>query len=362
MKFSVKAERLRRALNAVKGAIAKKPAMPILAQVLLRVAGDRLTVTGTDLELAVSAEIAVRGECSGAVAVNHERLSALVKALPDIDIAVTLADDRLKVRAGTSRIALGTLPCDSFPELEADSFGPPVTLPAERLAGLLEQVTYAMAKNDVRYFLNGIQLQMEDGLIRMVASDGHRLAYAEATVDGGLGAAAAVIVPRTGALELAKALTVGGEAALSLAPNAVRCGLTDLVFTVKLIDGQYPDWRRIVPRAFASSLSVDRQALLAALRRVAVVADAHASVRLDISPSVIDLTAHTEHDAGSDKVEATLDGDPQALAFNGEYLIAALEHISSATVVMDVAAGGSSAVLRDPDSDTAQHIVMPMRL
>lgn len=362
MKFSVKAKPLGQALSAIKGAISKKPAMPILAQALLRVAGDRLTVTGTDLELAVSADIAVTCETSGAVAVNHERLLALVKALPDIDVAMTLADGRLKVRAGTSRFTLGVLPGDSFPELEADSFGPPVTLPAEQLAGLLEQVTYAVAKDDIRYYLKGVHVQLEDGTLRVVASDGHRLAYAEMALDTAPGANAAVIIPRTAALELAKALTVGGEVALSLAPNAVRCALTDREFTVKLIEGQYPDWRRIVPKQFASSLSVDRQELLTALRRVAIVADEHSSVRLDIAKSVIDLTAHTEHDAGSDKVDATLDGDPQAITFNSEYLIAALEHIASPTIVMDVASGGFNAVLRDPESEAAQHIVMPMRI
>jgi DNA polymerase-3 subunit beta len=363
MEFSTDAGGLASALASIKGAVEKRSTLPILASVLLSLEGDALTLTGTNLELELKAARAVAGARNGAVSASAERLLALCRALPEgAEVRLKLEDDCLRVTSGRSKFKLLTMPAENFPAFDGAGMGEPITVPAATLSVLLHGASYAMAKGDVRYYLNGILLEIDPGELRLVASDGHRLALASAVLElPALGKSC--VVPCNSVAELHKLLSGGGDVALAVSGNALRVTLADgTVFSTKLIEGKFPDWRRVLPTQFRAVFDVARVALIEALKRVAITAsDAGRAVHFDLTTDGVALSSGQE-DTAEDFVPGTLDGDPVALGFNAGYLLDALAHLEGETARISIAQAGNSALIVDPESELSRHVVMPMRI
>ena len=292
MKFAVSREALLRPLQLVTGVVERRQTLPVLSNLLLSVDGNRLSMTGTDLEVQLVAvvELDAPAASGGEVTVPARKLMDIWRALPEgAKVEFGLDDQRATLRSGRSRFQLATLPASEFPSLDESAADLAVSLAQGQLRHLIERTSFSMAQQDVRYFLNGMLLEVNAEHVRSVATDGHRLAMC--TVEPGVADAALtqVIVPRKGVLELARLLAEGDEQVeLSIGSNHLRATVGDYTFTTKLVDGKFPDYEKVVPRAGAREVVGDRQELKEAFGRAAILSnEKYRGVRITLSPDTL---------------------------------------------------------------------------
>ena len=367
MKFTATREQLIQPVQAVIGVVERKQTMPVLANVLLSVKGSRLAVTGTDLEV----ELVASGEVSvgqpGEITVPGRKLLEIAKALPEKStVTVSLDGERLKVSAGRSRFTLSTLAASEFPVVESVSAQQTLTLPQAELGRLIAKTHFSMAQQDVRYYLNGTLLETDGKLLRTVATDGHRLAIAEAQLaTGGKNVnAQQVIVPRKGILELQRILGNEGDVEITIGSNHIRLQIGDIRFTSKLIDGKFPDYGRVIPASPSKAVVVERDSFRAALQRTAILSnEKYRGVRVSLAKNSLKLQAHNpEQEEAQDEVEIDYKGEEMEIGFNVTYLLDALTAIDTETVELGLTDSNSSCLIRSPGTTHSRYVVMPMRL
>lgn len=365
MMISVRREELFKPLGAVVGVVERRHALPILANVLLRFDASELTLTATDLEAELRISLhGLSGE-PGELTVPARKLYDICRALPvDARLDIRLERDKAVVKSGRSRFTLTTLPASEFPSLEAAQWQDSIALSQSTLKRLLERAAFCMAQQDVRYYLNGLLLELSSQRIRAVATDGHRLALAEAAAEYA-GSERQVIVPRKGVQEMLR-LLADDEAAVELhfGGNHIRCALPGVTLTSKLIDGRFPDYHRVIPAKHTRSVKVDREGFREVLGRVAILAnEKYRGVRLSVVAGQLKLTAHNpEQEEAQEELSADYQGDPLEIGFNVNYLIEAANALAGATVDIGLTDADSSGTLRAPDDSQQLYVVMPMRL
>lgn len=367
MKFTATREQIIQPVQAVIGVVERKQTMPVLANVLLSVKGNRLSVTGTDLEVELVASGEVNVGQPGEITVPGRKLLEIAKALPDkVSVTVSLDGERLKVVAGRSRFTLSTLAATEFPVVESVSAQQTLTLPQAELGRLIAKTHFSMAQQDVRYYLNGTLLETDGKLLRTVATDGHRLAIAEAQlVTGGKNVSAQqVIVPRKGILELQRILGNEGEVEITIGSNHIRLQIGDIRFTSKLIDGKFPDYGRVIPASPSKAVVVERDSFRAALQRTAILSnEKYRGVRVSLAKNSLKLQAHNpEQEEAQDEVEIDYAGEEMEIGFNVTYLLDALTAIDTETVELGLTDSNSSCLIRSPGTTHSRYVVMPMRL
>jgi DNA polymerase III subunit beta len=367
MKFSASREQILGPLQAVIGVVERKQTMPVLANVLLSVKGNRLSVTGTDLEV----ELVASGEVSvaqpGEITVPGRKLLEIAKALPDkAPVTVTMDGEKVKISAGRSRFVLSTLAASEFPVVDSVNATQTLTLPQAELGRLIAKTHFSMAQQDVRYYLNGTLLETDGKMLRTVATDGHRLAIAEATlvVSGKPVSAQQVIVPRKGVLEMQRILSSTGEVEIAIGTNHIRLQIGDVRFTSKLIDGKFPEYGRVIPANPNKTVIVERESLRAALQRTAILSnEKYRGVRVGVSKNSLKLQAHNpEQEEAQDEVEVEYSGEEMEIGFNVTYLLDALSAVDTETVEIGLTDSNSSCLIRSPGTTQSRYVVMPMRL
>ncbi len=369
MKFVIEKEALLGPLQFVNGAVERRQTLPILSNVLMAISSEELTLSATDLEVEMVARIALAGGEAGQVTVPARKITDICRALPSgAEIAVGVKDGRLALRSGRSRFNLSILPADDFPNLEGLTEERDFSIRREQLKRLLERTQFAMAQQDVRYYLNGLLLERSGGRLRAVATDGHRLALCETELEGHDGADfEGVIVPRKGVLELSRLVAEGqDEIRVAIGAQAIRVSGDGVQLTSKLIDGKFPDYTRVVPAPAqcARRLSADRELLRQSLSRAAILSnEKYRAVRLCLDGEILRILAHNpEQEEAEEEVEISYEGDALEVGFNVAYLIDALGAIPSETVRIDLMDGSSSCLIRSAEDDECQYVVMPMRL
>lgn len=367
MKLSASRQTLLSALQAVIGVVERRQTMPILANVLLVAKSDQLLITATDIEVELQSRTEIDVDMAGEVTVPGRKLFDICKALPDgADITLKLEAERLLVSSGRSKFRLATLPASEFPILDDIEASQSFTLSTAVVQRLLNKTYFAMAQQDVRYYLNGMLLETDENTIRAVATDGHRLALCESVIEGDPLPAQQVIVPRKGVLELQRLLGEDGEIALEFGKNHVRVQTGSIRFTSKLIDGRFPDYQRVIPQDTQNHLTADRDGLRAALQRAAILSnEKYRGIRLEIRDSGAKIMAHNpEQEDAEEQVEVEYSGDDIEIGFNVNYLLDALGAIDDSTVRLSLNDANSSCVVSIPDIDQAdaKYVVMPMRL
>ncbi|HUG72988.1 MAG TPA: DNA polymerase III subunit beta [Steroidobacteraceae bacterium] len=367
MKFSATREQILGPLQAVIGVVERKQTMPVLANVLLAAKGNRLSVTGTDLEV----ELVASGEVSvgqpGEITLPGRKLLEIAKSLPDkAAVTVTLDGERAKISAGRSRFTLSTLAASEFPVVESVNATQTLTLPQAELGRLIAKTHFSMAQQDVRYYLNGTLFETDGKTLRTVATDGHRLAIAEASLAAGGKAVQAqqVIVPRKGVLELQRILGNSGEVEIAIGTNHIRLQIGDIRFTSKLIDGKFPEYARVIPASPGKIVVVDRESMRAALQRTAILSnEKYRGVRVSLAKNSIKLQAHNpEQEEAQDEVEIDYTGEELEIGFNVTYLLDALSAVDTETVEVGLTDANSSCLIRAPGTTASRYVVMPMRL
>jgi DNA polymerase-3 subunit beta len=367
MKFSATREQVLGPLQAVIGVVERKQTMPVLANVLLSAKGNRLSVTGTDLEVELVASGEVNVAQPGEITVPGRKLLDIAKSLPaDATVTLSVEGEKVKVSAGRSRFTLSSLSASEFPVVESINATQSITLPQAELARLIAKTHFSMAQQDVRYYLNGTLLETDGKMLRAVATDGHRLAIAETPLPGdGKGIQPQqVIVPRKGVLELQRILGANGEVEISIGTNHIRLQIGDIRFTSKLIDGKFPEYGRVIPSNPGKIVVVDREALRAALQRTAILSnEKYRGVRLSLLKNAVKLQAHNpEQEEAQDEVEIDYAGEEMEIGFNVTYLLDALSAVDTETVEIGLTDANSSCLIRAPGTTASRYVVMPMRL
>lgn len=366
MRFSIQREALLNPLQQVVGVVERRQTLPVLANLLVQVGQDRLTLIGTDLEVEMRASVAVEKAEDGAITIPARKLFDIVRALPDGALLdIKLNGDRVSVHAGRSRFTLATLPAEEFPTTDEIELVDKVLLPEATLKNLMERTAFAMANQDVRYYLNGMLLDLRDGGLRCVATDGHRLALAETQLDKKVSAQRQIIIPRKGVMELLGLFGSGEEeASIEFARNHLRVRRGDVVFTSKLIDGRFPDYEAVIPLGADKTLLLDRELLRAALQRAAILSnEKYRGVRLEVSPGRLRIVAHNpEQEEAVEELEAETSVNDIAIGFNVGYLLDALGSLLDARVRLQLRDAQSSCLLQGAENENVRHVVMPLRL
>ncbi len=368
MKFSIQREQLLRTLQLVTGVVERRQTLPVLANLLVRASDNRLELTGTDLEVELVAEVEAQVEQPGEATLPARKLADIWRSLGEgAEVSVTVEGDRAVVRSGASRFSLATLPAADFPKVPGGEAEVSASVSQEVLRRLIDDVSFAMAQQDVRYFLNGMLLEVTDAHLRAVATDGHRLALSTAT---GAGTATSqrvhAIVPRKGVLEIGRLLDGEFESIeLQLGGNHLQVQSGPFTLTTKLVDGQFPDYENVIPSDTSRTITGDRETLRQAFQRTAILSnEKYRGVRLSIDGEQLNIQANNpEQEEAEETVSVEFQGGDQLeIGFNVGYLLDVLGVLDTGDVRLSVSDGNSSALIEGIGNEDALYVVMPMRL
>jgi DNA polymerase-3 subunit beta len=365
MKLTAEREKLLTPLQAVIGVVERRQTMPVLANVLLSVRDGRLSITATDLEVELVAATEVTVQVAGDITVPGRKFLDILRALPErAAVALTVEGEKVVIKAGRSRFSLASLPAAEFPVIDDINAQQTVQIPRKELLRLLEKTHFSMAQQDVRYYLNGMLLEIDGLSLRAVATDGHRLALCEMVLSVKAKAAQQVIVPRKGVLELQRVLTEEGTADVAIGTNHVRAQIGDVRFTSKLIDGRFPEYSRVIPAAANHAIRADRDTLRLALQRTAILSnEKYRGIRMTVKANALTVQAHNpEQEEAEEEIEVSYQGGDLEVGFNVNYLLDALAAIDGQEVEIGLTDSNSSCLIRSPGNSTARYVVMPMRL
>lgn len=366
MRFTVTREALLKPLQLTSGVVDRKQTLPVLGNLLLSISGERLAVTATDLEIEMVAHCGLESGEEGATTVPARKLLDICRMLPDgAEIAVSVAKERATVKSGKSRFVLTTLPAAGFPSQEATAGLAQFEVPQNALKRLLDRTHFAMAQQDVRYYLNGLLLEAGPKVIRCVATDGHRLALSEHQISTKIKENLQVIVPRKAVIELSRLLSDAEAAAVvELGTNHLRVQTDEVSFTTKLIDGRFPDYERVLPHATDKTVVVDRESLRQALGRISILSnERYRSVRFQLEPGAIRVSANNpEQEEAEEEVSVDYSGGALEIGFNASYVMDALNALGERDVKLLLSDPNSCCLIKALNDDSTKYVVMPMRL
>jgi DNA polymerase III subunit beta len=371
MRLTIERAALLKALNHVQSVVERRNTIPILSNVLLSAQGDHLKLIATDLDIEISEQAPAEVERAGQTTAPANYLYDFVRKLPDgaaIKFDVSGDDPRLFISAGKSRLHLPILPAGDFPSMPSDGFETKFEVEPTELMRLVDKTRFAISTEETRYYLNGIffhTVEADGAKLRAVATDGHRLALADAPAPKGATGMPGVIVPRKTINELKRLLDDATDLVeVSVSPQKIRFALSDAVLTSKLIDGSFPEYARVIPKANAKKLKVDNKAFAEAVDRVATVsAERSRSVRLALEKDKITLTVNNP-DAGvaTEDLAAEYKDDGLEIGFNARYLLDVAGQIEGDHAVFELADSGSPTLVRDEADEQALYVLMPLRV
>lgn len=365
MKFSIPRETLLAPISQVVNVVERRQTLPVLANFLIEAVDEGLRITGTDMEVEVIARAQAEVAQTGSITVPARKLVDICRALPEgVQINVQLNDDKLALHAGRSRFSLATLPASEFPSSDQAETLQTYEVNQGRLRWLLEKTSFAMAQQDVRHYLNGLLLEFREGQLRAVATDGHRLALAEAEAEIS-GEVRSVIVPRKGVMELNRILEdIDEPLKIMLGQGFLRVDRERIVMTTKLIDGRFPDYEAVIPLRSDEPIQVDRGEMTHALQRAAILSnEKYRGVRLEMLPDTLKIVAHNpQQEEATEEIEAEHSLEKLKVGFNVNYLLDALGSMEGEKVAISIKDANSSCLVTDTDSEAVRQVVMPLKL
>lgn len=366
--LKTKREALLKPLQAVTGIIERRHTLPILSNVLLARTDTHIEFVATDIEIEITASMEAEGLGeSRTITVGARKLVDILRALPEeSEVTLTLQDKRLQVKSGKSRFNLQMLSAEDFPRLVvAEGSATKFSIPQKHLKILLGLVQYAMAQQDIRYYLNGLLMIVEDGQLKLVATDGHRLAYASRGVDVKNLARQEVILPRKTIIELSKLLEESEElVVIDLSVAQARFEFGNVVLVSKLVDGKFPDYSRVIPQNQPKKLRLERIGLLQALQRAAILtSDKFRGVRWVLGDGSLKIScSNTEQEEAQEELDVPYKGETLDIGFNVSYLVDVLNNLDVAEVECGLGDANSSALFTLPERSDFKYVVMPMRI
>lgn len=366
MNFIISRDTLLTPLQQIVNVIEKKQTMPILANVLMKFNDAELWLTGTDLEIQIVAKVAVTSAGPGEITVPARKLLDICRSFSaDTELKFSFDGDKLKITSRRSRFSLSTLPAGDYPEFTEGKMEAAVTLSCKQFRNALDKTAFCMGHQDVRYYLNGLMLNIFNNTFKLVASDGHRLASYEDQLEQSTGTESRIIIPRKGVIELTRLLDdPEAEVALQYSGNNIKIRYKNLVFSAKLIDSKYPDYSKALSQTFKAPLEIEKQGLKDAITRVAILANEKSKgVNLDIKEDYLKISTHNpEQEEAEEELSIDYQGAPLMIAFNAQYLLDAISNIDGKNILFTVAENGSCCVIEEPDNELFRFVVMSMRI
>ena len=366
MRFNLTREAFLKPLQQVVNVVERRQTLPVLSNLLVQVENGQLSVKGTDLEVELTARTAVDNSQDGEVTIPARKLFDIVRALPDgSKISLSHTGDKVTIQAGKSRYTLATLPAKDFPENDQLAIIERIKVPEAALKELIERTAFAMAQQDVRYYLNGLLFDLKGKTLRCVSTDGHRLALCETELHESIENRKQIIMPRKGVLELQRLLEDGdGEIVLEVGNNHLRVSRSDVTFSTKLIEGKFPDYEAVIPIGADKEIRINRELFRNALQRAAILSnEKFKGVKLDINLTVLNIVAHNpEQEEAQEEIEIESAIEGISIGFNVNYLLEALSALREDTIIIMLRDGNSSALVREASHERSRHVVMPLRL
>ena len=367
MKFVVSREALLKPLQLVAGVVERRQTLPVLSNVLLVLNGDQLSLTGTDLEVEIVGRVQLEqaGE-SGEITVPARKLVDICRSLPvGSNIEFSQEEQRIIVKSGRSRFTLSTLAASDFPNVEDSPGNLQFSCAQQEIKRLIERTAFAMAQQDVRYYLNGMLWEVRQDQLRVVATDGHRMAMCTRAVAVNTNEIIQAILPRKGVLELSRLLDDStAQVEIALSANHIRVTSADYTFTSKLVDGKFPEYERVLPRGGNKVVIGSRLELKQAFGRTAILSnEKYRGVRLLLSDGVLTIVANNpEQEEAEEQVTVDYAGDTLEVGFNVSYLQDVANVINHENIKITLSDANSSALIEEPDNSDSLYVVMPMRL
>ncbi|WP_045856404.1 DNA polymerase III subunit beta [Teredinibacter purpureus] len=368
MKFAVSREALIKPLQLVAGVVERRQTLPVLANVLLVIEGSQLSLTGTDLEVEIVGRVQLDGAPGdGEITVPAKKFLDICRALPEGSvIEFSLKDQKVTVKSGRTRFTLSTLPANEFPTVEQGADDINFSSEQKEIKRLIDRTSFAMAQQDVRYYLNGMLWEVRPNELRVVATDGHRLAMCTRPVVGiEIAEPKQAILPRKGVIELSRLLVDGEEPVeVSLGSSHIRATTPEYTFTSKLVDGKFPDYERVLPKGGDKIVLGNRADLKQAFARTSILSnEKYRGVRLELEQGLLTIIANNpEQEEAKDQVVVDYVGDSLEVGFNVSYLQDVTNVLDSESIKLTLADSNSSALLEEPENSDSAYVVMPMRL
>ena len=366
MRFRIRREELLRPLQVVAGVIERRQTQPILANALLEVGPESLTLFATDLEVSITVAVTLQEAEPGTATVPARKFLEIIRALPEqASVDAALEGGRLRVRSANSRFFLSTLPVEDFPRADSPDITVELAMPQRELRRVLERTQFAMAQQDVRYYLNGLLVEFAGSRVRAVATDGHRLALCDRDLPSDVGEGGQLIVPRKAVLEVLRlAQDLDEPVTLRMGTHQMEFCFKGLSFVTKLVDGRFPDYERVIPVGHDKIVVAEREPLRQVLLRTSILSSEQShTVRLRMESGQMHVSAHNlEQDEAEEELEVGYEGEDLDIGFNVTYLLDVLSAMTEEQVSLAFSDPGSSCLLRSPDDETCRYVVMPMRL
>ena len=366
MQLSITREDLLKPLQQIIGAVERRQTMPALSNLLLHGSDQGLCITATDLEVELVATLEIKPSDNGDTTIPARKLLDICRSLPEqAKLEISSSNEKVKVSSERSRFLLATLPAEDFPTTDDLELDETVTISQSNLRSLIEKTAFAMAQQDVRYYLNGLLMELDAKQIKTVATDGHRLALSQINHKAGVDGVKQIIVPRKGVQELQRLLThEDDQITVSLGKNHIRVSLANLQFTSKLIDGRFPEYQRVLPEEEGNCATMDKALLKQALTRASILSnEKYKGIRLILDNNTLVIQAHNpEHEEAEDEMEISYTGDRLEVGFNVMYLLDVLNVLESDEVEVFIKDANSSALIASPGKRESRYVVMPMRL
>ncbi|WGK81477.1 DNA polymerase III subunit beta [Vibrio aestuarianus] len=366
MKFTIERSHFIKPLQQVSGTLGGRATLPILGNLLLNVEENVLSMTATDLEVELISRVTLEGDCeAGNITVPARKFLDICRGLPDSAvITVVLEGDRIQMRSGRSRFSLATLPASDFPNIEDWQSEVEVEVTQAELRGLIEKTQFSMANQDVRYYLNGMLFEIDGSILRSVATDGHRMAVAQTSLAADF-SNKQIIVPRKGVQELVKLLDAPEQpVVLQIGSSNLRAEVNNFVFTSKLVDGRFPDYRRVMPQHTNKTLETGCDELRQAFSRAAILSnEKFRGVRVNLANNEMRITANNpEQEEAEEMLDVTFEGEAIEIGFNVSYVLDVLNTLRCELVRVSMSDANASALIENRDDDSAMYVVMPIRL
>lgn len=360
-------EELLKPLQLVVGIVERKQTLPILSNVLIERGLGKIRFTATDLEIQITTIVKNTSPSDELVAitVGGKKIQDILRILPDqSQVSIETKENKAVIKCNKSKFSLQTLPPQDFPKLSDQLENPKkIALPQATLKKLLESVQYAMAHQDVRYYLNGVLLIVEENRLKLVATDGHRLAYNEGSIEG-MHQKFETILPRKSVAELCKLLTNSNDLVeLEFSPQQVKASFSDIVLVTKVIEGKFPDYERVIPK-YVNHLEIDRVLIQQALQRAAILSnEKFRGVRFVLTEKNLNIiSSNSEQEEAQEEIETDYHGDPLDIGFNVNYLLDGINNIETEKIVLSFGDPNSSILITNPNKKEFNYVVMPMRI
>jgi DNA polymerase-3 subunit beta len=368
MKFSIIQSHLTNPLQLILGGVEKRQTLPVLANVLIQIKNKILTITSTDLEIEISLNLSLTAETiDGEITVPAKKLLDICKSLPhDKHIDFILNKDKLKISSARNRFILSTIDAKEFPNIEGNSFDIQFDVSSHSLKMMMDKTQFSMAQQDIRYYLNGMLIELHKNQLLTVATDGHRLALSKLKLNNTINPSLIrAIIPRKGILEANKLLSsIDENVTLFLSKNHIRMNIGHFIFTSKLVDGEFPDYNKVLPKNAKRILLCNKHAIKEAFLRASILCnEKFKGVRLLLTENKLTINANNpEQEEAIIELDVHYQNEAMEIGFNVSYLLDAINAIKDDEIKFSLGDSNSTALIESSQSSDSTYVIMPMRL